>query len=136
MQLEAVAQAECKTWSETFQNVMPSKPETLNFKILLHNLQFKAKAKRNALYEQDHDEDEEDGEQLQSSRKARAGKSRGKDERHAILNSKDGSHKKGRNREKEKKAKKKSRDASSDEEEEVQGLQLTNIMQIMEQQQR
>ena len=101
-------------------------------------MQFRAKAKRNALYERDHQSDDEDEDDLQShsSRKLKQGKGMDKDGSRASKKSRDGSHKKPPQKEKKKKGSKRSRDASSDEEEEVSGPQLSNIMQIMEQQQR
>ena len=102
-----------------------------------HRLQVKAKTTRNALYEQEEVKDadtESDHDRSYSSKKTRQGKSRDEDGSHASRRSKDGSGKKSKAKEKRKTAK--NRDASSDEEEAVQGLQLTNIMQIMEQQQR
>ena len=92
---------------------------------------------RNVLYEQadieGRDEEERDN-RSQGGKKARKGKRRDQDSKHASRSSKGGSGKKSKPWGKHKKGK--HRDASSDEEEAVQGPQLTNIMQIMEQQQR
>ena len=100
-------------------------------------MQFKAKATRNVLYEQ---EDVEGGDKeahhdrSQAGKKAGNGKTRDKNSNHASRSSKSDSGKKSKPWGRRKKGK--HRDASSDEEEAVQGPQLTNIMQIMEQQQR
>lgn len=103
-----------------------------------HPLQFKATTTRNALYEQGDTEDgdvKEHSDRFHSSKKARKGNTWDRDGGDASRKGKDGRGKKSKKpwgtRKKEK-----HRDASSDEEEAVQGPQLTNIMQIMEQQQR
>ncbi len=100
--------------------------------LVLFAEQFKAKAERNVLYEQE--DSDNDSSASQSSKKSRYGKtkngsSKGKKSKGS------GSGKKQSGKDRSGKRKKKNRDASSDEEE-VQGPQLTNIMQIMEQQQR
>ena len=99
---------------------------------MLFAVQFKAKAERNVLYEQE--DSDNDSTTSQRSKKSRHGKtkngfSKGKKSKGS------GSGKKQSGQDKSGKTKKKNRDASSDEEK-VQGPQLTNIMQIMEQQQR
>jgi len=93
-------------------------------------VQFKGKAERNVLYEQE-DSDNDSG-APQSSKKSKHGKTKGGSSKEKKSKG-SSSGKKGKD--KSGKRKKKNRDASSDEEE-VQGPQLTNIMQIMEQQQR
>lgn len=101
-----------------------------------HPLQFKATTTRNALYEQGDDGDVKDhNDKLHSSKKARKGKTRDRDGGDASSKGKHGPGKKSKKPWGTRK-KDKHRDASSDEEEAVQGPQLTNIMQIMEQQQR
>lgn len=103
-----------------------------------HALQFKATTTRNALYEQGDTDDgdvKDDNEKFHSSKKTRKGKTWTRDDSDASRKGKDGRGKKSKKPWGTRK-KDKHRDASSDEEEAVQGPQLTNIMQIMEQQQR
>lgn len=101
------------------------------YELVLLAVQFKAKAERNVLYEQE-DSDNDSG-ASQSSKKSKHGKTKGGSSKEKKSKG-SSSSKKGKDKSAKKK-KKKNRDASSDEEE-VQGPQLTNIMQIMEQQQR
>ena len=94
---------------------------------------------RNALYEQEDVEggdEEEENDRSHGSKKARKAKRPDEDSHHASRSSKDGSGKKKKSEPWGKHRKGRHRDASSDEEEAVQGPQLSNIMQIMEQQQR
>ena len=101
-------------------------------------MQFKAKATRNVLYEQEDveggDEDMAHHDRSQGGKKVGNGKRQDKTSNHASRSSKGDSGKRSKPWGRRKKSK--HRDASSDEEEAVQGPQLTNIMQIMEQQQR
>ena len=93
-------------------------------------MQFKAKAERNVLYEQE--DSDNDSRASQSSKKSKRSKTKGGSSK-GKKSKGSSSGKKGKDKSENKK--KKNRDASSDEEE-VQGSQLTIIMQIMEQQQR
>lgn len=91
------------------------------------------------MYEQEdveNGDEEEYNDRSHGGKKARKGKRRDQDSNHASRSSKDGSGNKKISKPWEKHRKGKHRDASSDEEEAVQGPQLTNIMEIMEQQQR
>ena len=99
---------------------------------MLFAVQFKAKAERNVLYEQE--DSDNDSRASQSSKKSKHGKTKGSSSGQKKSKGSSGG-KKQSSKDKSGKKKKKNRDASSDEEE-VQGPQLTNIMQIMEQQQR
>ncbi len=99
---------------------------------MLLAVQFKAKAERSVLYEQENSDN--DSSASQSSKKSKHGKTKGSSSGKKKSKGSSGG-KKQSSKDKSGKRKKKNRDASSDEEE-VQGPQLTNIMQIMEQQQR
>ena len=106
-------------------------------------LQFKARTRRNALYEQD-GSDDDDGNASQHSRKSSKGKKGGQGKSKGAAKKKRGKGEGGKQHEGHKQQKKKNEGKSvkhkhvseSSDEEEVQGPQLTNIMQIMEQQQR